>query len=70
MQNRFVFHTAKINSLAFSTDGQRLLSGSLDSNVMIYSMKTPSRVLSAKVRLSFLLFGESFAETLSFRVLM
>lgn len=54
--SRFVNHSARIASLAWHKDNIRLVSGSLDSGLFIFSLSTPSKVLSAKVRRRFISF--------------
>lgn len=41
--SRWAFHTSKINSIKWSPDDKFCLSGSLDTNIFIYSVEKPSR---------------------------
>ncbi|KAG0684419.1 WD40 repeat-like protein [Pichia californica] len=41
--SRWAFHTSKINSIKWSPNGLYCLSGSLDTNIFIYSVEKPSR---------------------------
>lgn len=42
VQERWQFHTAKVVSIDWSSDSQRLVSGSLDSNVILWNMQNPT----------------------------
>jgi WD40 repeat protein len=41
--SRWAFHTSKINSIKWSPDDKLILSGSLDTNLYIYSVEKPAR---------------------------
>ena len=41
VQDSWKFHTAKILCLAWSPSGNHLASGSLDTNIIIWSLETP-----------------------------
>lgn len=41
--SRWSSHTAKINALAFHPGGAHVVSGSLDTNIYIWSVKSPLR---------------------------
>lgn len=41
--SRWAFHTSKINSIKWSPDNKYCLSGSLDTNLIIYSVEKPAR---------------------------
>ncbi|KAI8923046.1 quinon protein alcohol dehydrogenase-like superfamily [Entophlyctis helioformis] len=46
--NQWVFHTAKVNSIAWSPDGLHAVSGSLDTNVEVWSVEKPMKHISIK----------------------
>ncbi|OWB75108.1 hypothetical protein B5S31_g4963 [[Candida] boidinii] len=41
--SRWAFHTAKINSIAWNEDNDHIVSGSLDTNFIVYSVSKPMR---------------------------
>ncbi|ORX96377.1 WD40 repeat-like protein [Basidiobolus meristosporus CBS 931.73] len=41
--SRWVFHTARVNSIAWSPDGLHAVSGSLDTNVYVWSIESPMK---------------------------
>lgn len=45
--DRWTAHTAKVTSISFSPDGQHAVSGSLDTNVYLWSLKEPGKRVSA-----------------------
>ncbi|KAG8743601.1 WD40 repeat-like protein [Ceratobasidium sp. 414] len=45
---RWVFHSARVYSLAWTSDGKHCASGSLDTHVYIYSAENPARNLAIK----------------------
>jgi WD40 repeat protein len=47
---KWVFHTARITCLAWSEDGKHAASGSLDTNVYVWSVDKPMRNIAIKVR--------------------
>ena len=46
--NSWVFHSAKINCITWSADSMYAASGSLDSNVYVWSVAKPMRKLAIK----------------------
>ncbi|KAH3685494.1 hypothetical protein WICPIJ_003533, partial [Wickerhamomyces pijperi] len=40
---RWAFHTSRISSLAWNADNDHVVSGSLDTNVIVYSVSKPAR---------------------------
>ncbi|UYV78877.1 WDR1 [Cordylochernes scorpioides] len=42
------FHTARINSVAWSPDSSHLATGSLDTNIIVWSLDTPAKHLTIK----------------------
>ncbi|CAG8462330.1 3803_t:CDS:10 [Diversispora eburnea] len=46
--SRWVFHTARINSIAWSPDNLHAVSGSLDTNIYIWSVEKPMKNLAIK----------------------
>ncbi|CCL99609.1 uncharacterized protein FIBRA_01627 [Fibroporia radiculosa] len=46
--SRWSFHSARINSLAWTTDGQHCASGSLDTHVYVWSVQKPMRNIAIK----------------------
>ncbi|KAJ3402086.1 hypothetical protein HDU80_005385 [Chytriomyces hyalinus] len=46
--NQWMFHTARINSIAWSPDSLHAVSGSLDTNVEIWSVEKPTKHVSIK----------------------
>ncbi len=46
--NQWVFHSARVNSIAFSPDGKHAVSGSLDTNVYVWSVEKPMRKVAIK----------------------
>ncbi len=42
-QSGWCFHTARVNSLAWTSDSQKLASGSLDQDIFIWSLQQPSK---------------------------
>jgi len=49
VQGRWVFHSSRITTLAWSPDGSRLASGSLDESIIVWTLAT----VSTKEQLSF-----------------
>jgi len=45
---RWTFHSARINSLAWTADGKHIASGSLDTHVYIWSVDNPGRNIALK----------------------
>lgn len=45
---RWTFHSARINSLAWTADGKHIASGSLDTHVYIWSIDNPGRNIALK----------------------
>lgn len=45
--SRWAFHTARINSISWTTDSKYVASGSLDTNIIIYSVEKPIRNIKA-----------------------
>ncbi|KAI0464139.1 hypothetical protein LJB42_001742 [Komagataella kurtzmanii] len=45
--SRWSFHTAKVNSISWNEDNDHVVSGSLDTNIIIYSVEKPSRNIKA-----------------------
>lgn len=45
LKGKWVFHTSRVTSLAWSADGMYLASGSLDENIYIWDYTTPSNKL-------------------------
>ncbi|GAA97690.1 uncharacterized protein L969DRAFT_68069 [Mixia osmundae IAM 14324] len=41
--SQWVFHTARVQSIAFSANGKHAVSGSLDTNVIVWSVEKPMR---------------------------
>ncbi|KAJ3219180.1 hypothetical protein HK099_004778 [Clydaea vesicula] len=46
--SQWVFHNARVNSFSWSPDGQHAASGSLDTNVEIWSVENPMKHISIK----------------------
>ncbi|KAL6306374.1 WD40 repeat-like protein [Sparassis latifolia] len=46
--SRWSFHTARIHSLAWTSDGQHCASGSLDTHVYVWSVQKPMRNIAIK----------------------
>eukprot|EP00842_Homolaphlyctis_polyrhiza_P005756 jgi/Hompol1/6181/HPOL_002220-RA len=46
--HQWVFHTARVNSIAWSPDGLHAVSGSLDTNVEVWSVEKPMKHISIK----------------------
>ncbi|KAG8782909.1 WD40 repeat-like protein [Ceratobasidium sp. 428] len=46
--SRWVFHSARVYGLAWTSDGKHCASGSLDTNVYVYSVENPGRNLAIK----------------------
>jgi WD40 repeat protein len=46
--NQWIFHNARINSIAWSPDGLHAVSGSLDTNVEVWSVEKPTKHISIK----------------------
>lgn len=46
--DEWVFHSARINCLAWSPDSQHCVSGSLDTNVEVWSVKEPMKHIAIK----------------------
>jgi len=46
--SRWSFHTARVNSLAWTPDGQHCASGSLDTHVYVWSVPKPMRNIAIK----------------------
>ncbi|CAG8520722.1 11111_t:CDS:10 [Paraglomus occultum] len=46
--SQWVFHTARINSIAWSSDGKHAVSGSLDTNIYIWSTEKPMKKIQIK----------------------
>ena len=45
---RWSFHTARINALAWTADGQHCASGSLDTHVYVWSVPKPMKNIAVK----------------------
>ncbi|KAH3674310.1 hypothetical protein WICPIJ_009589 [Wickerhamomyces pijperi] len=45
VHSKWGFHTGKINSISWSSDSSYIVSGSLDTNVIVYSVKRPLKNL-------------------------
>ena len=43
-----MYHNAKVNTIGWSPDGTRAVSGSLDTNVEVWSVKNPSKHIAIK----------------------
>jgi WD40 repeat protein len=41
--NRWIFHTSRVSSIAWHPDGSIVAAGSADTNIIIYSVHTPSK---------------------------
>ena len=39
--SRWAFHTSRINSISWHSSGQYIVAGSLDTNVIVYSVEKP-----------------------------
>lgn len=48
MTSRWSVHTARINSLAWTSDSQHCASGSLDTNVFVWSVAKPLRNIAIR----------------------
>ncbi|KAJ3157381.1 hypothetical protein HK101_001448, partial [Irineochytrium annulatum] len=46
--NQWMFHNARINSLSWSPDGKHAVSGSLDTNVEVWSVDNPTKHVAIK----------------------
>jgi len=46
--SRWTFHTGRIHSLAWTPDGQHVASGSLDTNVYVWSISKPLKNIALK----------------------
>jgi WD40 repeat protein len=46
--SRWAYHTAKVNSLQFTADGQHCASGSLDTHVYVWSVARPLKSIAIK----------------------
>lgn len=46
--SRWSFHSARVNSLAWTADGQHCASGSLDTHVYVWSVARPLRNIAIK----------------------
>ncbi|KAL5641057.1 hypothetical protein ACGC1H_001509 [Rhizoctonia solani] len=46
--SNWVFHSARVYSLAWTTDGKHCASGSLDTHIYIYSVDSPNKNISVK----------------------
>jgi WD40 repeat protein len=46
--NQWISHTARINTIAWTSDGLHAASGSLDTNICIWSVENPSKKISIK----------------------
>ena len=45
---RWSFHTARVHSLAWTADSKHVASGSLDTHVYVWSVKTPMKYVAIK----------------------
>jgi len=48
MTSRWSFHTARINSLSWTPDSKHVVSGSLDTDINIWSVANPSKRICIK----------------------
>ena len=48
VENEWLFHNARVNCVAWSPSGTRLATGSLDTNIEIWSREKPSKHISIK----------------------
>lgn len=46
--SRWSFHTARVESIVWNEQGTHVVTGSLDTNIFVYSVENPGRHLSAK----------------------
>jgi WD40 repeat protein len=46
--SRWSYHTARVNSLAFTQDGAHVASGSLDTNAYVWSVARPLKNIAIK----------------------
>lgn len=44
----WMFHNARVNSLSWSPDGKHAVSGSLDTNIEVWSVDAPTKHISIK----------------------
>lgn len=45
--SRWAFHTARINSISWHPDGKYIVSGSLDTNIIIFSVEKPAKTIKS-----------------------
>ncbi|GMG46421.1 unnamed protein product [Ambrosiozyma monospora] len=45
--SRWSFHTSKINTIDWNTDNEHVVSSSLDTNLIVYSVSRPARTIKA-----------------------